>query len=500
MNRVLVLSIVMLMMLIASIAWSAIIHVPADQPTIQAGIDAAVDGDTVLVADGTYTGLGNKNLDFTGKAITVASENGAENCIIDCEGDGRGFYFHSGEGENSVVEGLTIYNGFADDGGGMYNYHSSPTDCTCSSNSTNWWCGGGGMGNDYSSPAVTNCTFTNNRADFWGYGGGMYNDHSSPTVSDCEFSSNLADGGGGMLNSSFSSPTVTNCTFSGNSAHYGGGGMGNLSSSPTVTNCTFSQNSAYNGGGGMGNDSSSPTVTNCTFSLNSANDGDGGGMGNDSSSPTVTNCTFSQNSAEDGGGMGNGASSPTVTNCILWGDSAGEIYNDKSKTTVTYCDVQGGYEGEGNIDADPKFVDPENGDYHLSDYSPCIGAGIMAPSVPDTDIDGNPRPNPPGSNPDMGAYEHPLAEPPLGSINGIVTDITGKPIPQTIVIAINDETKGKYPAPVTDANGYYEILNLAPGTYWVLCIKNGYKADVASVEVEPGAVTPCNFVLQPKLE
>jgi hypothetical protein len=68
--------------------------------TIQEGIDAAVNGDTVLVKDGTYTGAGNKNLDYGGKAITVESENGAEFTIIDCENDGRGIYFHRGERTN----------------------------------------------------------------------------------------------------------------------------------------------------------------------------------------------------------------------------------------------------------------------------------------------------------------------------------------------------------------------------------------------------------------
>lgn len=115
------------MMLIASIAWSKIIHVPGDQPTIQGGIDATIDGDTVLVADGTYTGEGNKNLDFKGKAITVASENGPENCIIDCEGDGMGFFFHSGEDSSSVLGGFTITNSSETYGGGIKCEGSSPT-------------------------------------------------------------------------------------------------------------------------------------------------------------------------------------------------------------------------------------------------------------------------------------------------------------------------------------------------------------------------------------
>ncbi len=87
--------------------------------TIQAAIDAAVDGDEVIVADGTYTGVGNRDIDFKGKAITVRSENGPDNCIIDCEREGRGFYFHNGEDDRSILQGLTITNGYADHGGGI---------------------------------------------------------------------------------------------------------------------------------------------------------------------------------------------------------------------------------------------------------------------------------------------------------------------------------------------------------------------------------------------
>ncbi|NQS97761.1 MAG: hypothetical protein HQ591_04845, partial [candidate division Zixibacteria bacterium] len=119
-------------MFISFSAQAITIHVPGDYRTIQAGINAAVDGDTVLVADGTYTGEGNKNIDFLGKTIVVISENGPENCVIDCEDDGRGFYFHSGEDSNSVLEGVQIINGFCFFyGAGISCIFSSPTIKNC---------------------------------------------------------------------------------------------------------------------------------------------------------------------------------------------------------------------------------------------------------------------------------------------------------------------------------------------------------------------------------
>jgi parallel beta-helix repeat protein/predicted outer membrane repeat protein len=250
---------------------------------------------------------------------------------------------------------------------------------------------GGGMYNDGSSPTVTNCSFSGNSADR--SGGGMNNSgFSSPVVDNCTFSGNSAEYGGGMSNSSFSSPRVSNCTFSGNSAVEVGGGMYNDGSSPAVSDSTFSGNSAIGVGGGMGNGSdSSPLLVNCSFLDNSAGEG-GGGVYSDSSSPTLTNCTFLGNTAATGGGMHNDGSSPTVTNCILWGDSPDEIFNNESEPVVTYSDIQGGYDGTGNIDADPFFVDPGNGDHHLGPGSPCVDAGTNdAPYLPSYDFEGDSR-------------------------------------------------------------------------------------------------------------
>ena len=124
---------------------------------IREGIDAAVDGDTVLVLDDEYTGAGNHGLDFGGRLITVRSANGAAGCVINCQGLGRGLYFHKGDTATAVGEGFTITNGREYYGGGMYNLHGSPTvtQCTFSGNSASTR--SGGMENFDSSSTVTNC-------------------------------------------------------------------------------------------------------------------------------------------------------------------------------------------------------------------------------------------------------------------------------------------------------------------------------------------------------
>lgn len=388
----------------ASVSEGKILHVPSEYDTIQSAIDAASDGDEVVVADGIYTGDGNKNLEFLGKAITVRSENGPENCIIDCESSGRGFYFHHDEDSSSVVKGFTIRNGYVDgawpqdSGGGILCASSSPTiiDNIIINNSVLY--GGGGICCfESSNPIIQNNTI---RENFAFLGGGIYCFRSSPMITDNDIMSNITDShGGGISCSDYSDPIIQNNTIIGNRGRIGTGTGGGVEcyhyASPTIINNIIAKNSAGNGGG--------------IFCF-------------DSSYPIIANNTIVRNFARTSAGIAVGRfASPTVINTILW-NVGEEVHLDASSISITYSNVQGGYEGEGNIDAVPKFLSLKEGDYHLRPTSPCIGAGTNV-GAPPFDKDGKPRPNPPFSNCDIGAYESRLGNP-RGS--ALAPKITGK--------------------------------------------------------------------------
>ncbi|MHC4324325.1 MAG: S8 family serine peptidase, partial [Planctomycetota bacterium] len=247
-------------------------HVPGVYPTIQAAIDDASDGDTIWISDGQYSGEGNFDIDFKGKVITVKSENGPQNCIIDCQFKGRGFDFHNGEDEKSILDGVKIINGLV---GGF----------------------GGGIKCTASSPTIINCIITGNTAGE--YGGGMCNSYnSSPILTNCTFSENSAESrfsalgsGGGMCNLVNSSPILTNCTFSGNFANHSGAGIYNSeNSSPALNKCTFTENTARHGGGMYNSYDSKPNLKNCIFSENMAEYG--GAVKNSEATPVLINCTL----------------------------------------------------------------------------------------------------------------------------------------------------------------------------------------------------------------
>ncbi len=398
--------ILFLLTLTAESSHAATIRVPSEQPTIQAGIDASVDGDTVLVADGTYSGTGNREIDYLGKTVTVTSENGADYSIIDCEKNGRGFNFVSGEDSFSKLEGFTITNGCPPDhGGGIYLYESSPdiADCIISGNIGSGYSGsGGGIYCRSSSPDISHCRIIDNIAlGAISDGGGIKcYDSSSPAIAYCIISGNTVGDDGGGISSGFSSPELFNCNITGNISDNRGGGIYLYKSPSDITGCIISENTSSNQGGGIYIENSSPSMTDCFVQLNSSNNEGGGifcnwfscltltnnlitdnstrvggGVYCEDSSLYFTNCTLSRNSASNGGGIYCLESNLTIVNSILWDDAHEELIVDSGTPLITYSTIQGGWEGEGNIDEDPMFTAPQEGDFHLLPDSPSIDSG-----------------------------------------------------------------------------------------------------------------------------
>ena len=311
---------------------------------IQEGIDAATDGDTVLVADGTYTGVGNKNLDYAGKAITVRSENGPDTCVIDCENDSRGFHFHSGETADSIVEGFTVTNGDH----GILCVESSPAigDCTITGNA------GAGISCWGGDPTITGCTITQNTG---GWAGGIELFNGSATISNCLIADNAGIHYGGGIGCECADVTITECTITGNSvagSHGHGGGVACLYGSAIVTDSTI----ADNAGGGLYFDDNDHIIENCTISENTT-DGSGGGIYCvDVGNLTITNCTISKNSVEGSGGAiyCEGVGNLAIANCTIMSNSAGTwdpgggvCCMTDGDVVVTGCTISGNTAGVG---------------------------------------------------------------------------------------------------------------------------------------------------------
>ena len=233
---------------------AAEINVPGDFASIQDAINAAVNGDEICVAPGTY----NETIDFLGKAIAVYGSEGPQVTTIDGTGlNDIVVRCVSGEGLDTILEGFTITGGggFGFSGGGMYNLNSSPTisDCIFHQNSGS---DGVGMLNVNSNPWIEDCTFSENSVIFGIalHGAGMYNGNASnPTVIACLFIGNVVSGGsnanrgGGMFNAGGSNPLVIECTFAGNSAsgpgvNEGGAMWSSADSLPTVEDSFFCEN------------------------------------------------------------------------------------------------------------------------------------------------------------------------------------------------------------------------------------------------------------------
>lgn len=332
-----------LILLINGSAISATIHVPSVQPTIQQGIDAALEGDTVLVAPGTYAGADNRDLTFSGKNIMLKSESGPEATIIDAEGSEanphRCFVFINGETNAAQIIGFTIQGGrTVGSGPGLVG-------------------NGAGAACISSSPTFTDCIFRLNTSSR--HGAAVYCEQgASPDFNDCLFKDNTALENGGAYAAEGALSQIINCTFAGNSAEYSGAIHLGTGSNVMINECLIYDNTVIFNAAAIGLFGSHPTIRNCTIDGNSSDNG-------------------AQIWLENG-------SYPGISNTIIvFGISSRAISCPYGTPTLSCCDVYGNENGDylgcisglhginGNIGEDPLFCDPISGNYFLSAPSPC---------------------------------------------------------------------------------------------------------------------------------
>jgi hypothetical protein len=216
--------------------------------TIQRGLDAAASGDRVMVMDGIYLGTGNTNLDFRGRSITLQSQHGPEQTIIDCQQAGRGIYFHRGEGPAAVVSGFTIRNGNDPICGGIYCVGTGgPTIRHCVL-INNHGSRAGALFAHYENNAVfEHCIVRENTSG----GGAVRFENSGGVLRHCVLAENVSSAGGAAIQceAGNTQPRIEHCTVVDNRAsQYGGGLLAAFGAQPVVKNSIFWGNTASLGG------------------------------------------------------------------------------------------------------------------------------------------------------------------------------------------------------------------------------------------------------------
>ena len=378
--------------LCVAVATAAVINVPDDYSEIQAAIEAANEGDIVLVQPGTYV----ETLNFLGKGVTVtgtAPEDSVvvASTVVDADGQGSVVTFASGEDSTSVLAGLTITGGTGTDGG----CHGPGSTC-----------GGGIYCAMQSSPVISHSVIVENSANGDdGGGGGVYCQGAAPKILHSRIIENSATHrGGGIEAIDNSYPHVTHCSIVRNVADtwLGGGAVIRTGCSARFMNTTIAENTSLGGAGVYASHGDSIWFDGCQVIDNTCREA-GGGVRFTSIHATISNSSISRNSAvQHGGGIqiGDiGSTTADISNVVVWNNTPTEILNRGGiEPLVVFSDIRGGWPGEGNIDSDPLFVDPENGDYHLQQDSPCIDAGDP------TTFDACLPPGLGGPRADMGAY------------------------------------------------------------------------------------------------
>jgi len=469
MKRFLILFMLILALLISNPVEAKIIHVPADSSTIQAGINAAVDGDTVLVVRGHYY----ERINFLGKGILVASnfifDNDtttidstvidADTSILGISDTGSVLVFVSQEDSNSLIIGFSIQNGTGTvgqngqrNGGGIYCVFSRPyisnNIIRCNSVSG---CGGGIYCEITSRPTLHNNIIRGNSAVS---GGGIFCwFFSSPRLCGNFIINNSAIScGGGICCTKLSSPIIDRNCIIGNSSSSGGGICCMYYSSPTITNNVMVKNSVdFYGGAICCAGESSPAIRNNTITGNSANCG--GGIYCDNSSPAVINNIIS-NSLNGEGIACEYSSYPNIYHNDVWNNTDGNFHN----TPAGVGDTSWGANFAGipcdsffNLIRNPLFADTV--EFELLCNSPCIDAGDPSFYVP---CDSG------GCRIDMGAREYLYI---LGDATGDSTIDIGDVLFVINYLYKNGAPPCPYHAGDTNCDGEIDLLD-------ILCLIN----------------------------
>ena len=294
------------LLLLQSAVQAVTLHVFADgagdYPTIQSAINASVHGDTVVLAQGVYTGSGNRGLNFNGKNIVVRGEGLPEEFVVDCEYMDVGFWFVSGETASAVLEFVTITHG------------ENVRDGI-----------GGGVVCEDSSPTLQNLRIVDNVGS---HDAGIALDHSFSIIRDCLIQGNVASGSAGGAGIYRSSPLFHNVTFRNNTAHYQGGAIHcGVESSGEFIGCLFQGSYASQEGGAVHIGTGSTTnFTDCQFIDNQGKKG--GAIYCGQAGSVIDNCMIVDNYAELSGGAiffayPPVANQPIVSSSIIYSNSGG---------------------------------------------------------------------------------------------------------------------------------------------------------------------------------
>jgi predicted outer membrane repeat protein len=363
-----------------------------DQPNIQAAIDAASDGDIVLLEDGWYQGDGNRDLDLKGKRIIIKSDGGPDNCVIDCDGSAsdphRAFRFHSQETNQTIIQGVTIEGGHTTDEGGAIR---------CERKTAPLFRNVLFRANDSravfataASPVFDGCVFSENPG-----GAVSCADGSTVRFVETTFALNVVAGNGAAVLAGTSVADFTSCRFTGNSAS-GSGGAVRASGTPdvqaklTFTVCWFDDNDTGGRGGAIQGDYTDLAASACSFVRNQAGAGGGAIFLATLSMGLVTGSLFVDNSSSDGAAVLNGIfSTTTLENSIVAFNRSGppvtcesadlprlictDLYGNESGDWVGCIAAQSSQDG--NFSADPLFCDMAADDFALRSDSPCATAG-----------------------------------------------------------------------------------------------------------------------------